>query len=122
MPFSDKFLKRRAQTQTPLCIGLDPEWEKLPAVAKDQKHPLSYFCITIIDSTAEYATAYKPNIAFFERFGSKGILQFEDVIHHLKTNFPHIPIVADVKRGDLAKLRRNMPSSIFTLSEWIVLQ
>ena len=113
MPFFDKFLKRRAQTGTPLCIGLDPEWEKLPVLAKDQKHPLSYFCNTIIDSTAEYATAYKPNIAFFERFGSNGILQFEEVIHHLKSKYPHIPIIADVKRGDLANTSKEYAKFYF---------
>lgn len=113
LQFSEKFLKRRAQIGSPLCIGLDPEWEKLPVLAKDQKHPLSYFCNAIVDSTAEYACAYKPNIAFFERFGSHGILQFEEVIHHLKTKYPHIPIVADVKRGDLANTSKEYAKYYF---------
>lgn len=102
MKFAEKFFKRRERILSPLCIGLDPEMEKLPIVARNQINPLSYFCKEIVDATSEYACAYKPNIAFFERYGSKGIAQFEDVIDHIKTKYPSIPIVADVKRGDLA--------------------
>ena len=102
MAFAEKFLKRLNRIETPLCVGLDPEWEKLPLFVKDQLSPLAYFCKEIVDATAESAVAFKPNIAFFERFGARGIAQFEDVIQHIKIKHPDIPIVADIKRGDLA--------------------
>lgn len=94
-------------------MGLDPEWEKLPIIAKEQSLPLSFFCKAIVDATAEYALAYKPNIAFFERFGSRGLAQFEEVIHHIRTQYPDILILADVKRGDLANTSKEYAKYYF---------
>jgi orotidine-5'-phosphate decarboxylase len=102
LKFAEKFSKRRERILSPLCVGLDPEFEKLPSIVKNQLSPLSYFCKAIVDATADYACAYKPNIAFFERFGSKGIAQFEEVIGYIQSKYPSIPIVVDCKRGDLA--------------------
>ncbi|TGL75766.1 orotidine-5'-phosphate decarboxylase [Leptospira yasudae] len=106
MNFQSKFLTRSQSLQSLLCVGLDPDYCKLPETIKRSPEPLVHFCREIIDATAPYAVAYKPNIAFFEVFGSSGIRQFEKVIGHLKSNYPHIPIVADIKRGDLDNTAR----------------
>ena len=55
----------------------------------------------IIDATAPYCVAYKPNLAFYEAFGVKGMVAFEETIKYLKENYPHHFIIADAKRGDI---------------------
>ncbi|MDI7164072.1 orotidine-5'-phosphate decarboxylase [Leptospira santarosai] len=106
MNFQSKFLTRSQSLRSLLCVGLDPDYSKLPEVVRRSPESLFRFCREIIDATASYAVAYKPNIAFFEVFGFSGIRQFEKVIGHLKSNYPTIPIVADVKRGDLDNTAR----------------
>ncbi|RHX84019.1 orotidine-5'-phosphate decarboxylase [Leptospira stimsonii] len=106
MNFQSKFLTRSQSLKSLLCVGLDPDYCKLPETIKRGPEPLVHFCREIIDATSQYAVAYKPNIAFFEVFGSEGIRQFEKVIGHLKSNYPRIPIVADIKRGDLDNTAR----------------
>jgi orotidine-5'-phosphate decarboxylase len=113
MNFYKKFTERRDLLKSYLCIGLDPEWEKIPEFLKKESSPLYLFCKSIVDSTHRFAVAYKPNIAFFERFGSSGILQFEQLIKYLKTNYPSIPIIGDVKRGDLANTSKEYAKYYF---------
>lgn len=113
MNFFDKFQNRKKELNSLLCIGLDPELEKLPESIQKSNFALSEFCISIIDATSEFAASFKPNIAFFERFGSKGFLEFEKVIFHLTSNYPHIPIVADCKRGDLANTSKEYAKYFF---------
>ncbi|TGK03808.1 orotidine-5'-phosphate decarboxylase [Leptospira semungkisensis] len=101
MDFYSKFAKRRETLNSLLCVGIDPDVSKLPPSLEKFPDKLFLFSKEIVDATADYAVAYKPNIAFYEAFGSKGIEQFEKVISHIRTNHPEIPIVADAKRGDL---------------------
>ncbi len=113
MNFFDKFQNRKKELNSLLCIGLDPEFEKLPESIQKSNFALSEFCISIIDATHEFAVAYKPNIAFFERFGSKGFEEFEKTIYHLTSNYPNIPIIADCKRGDLANTSKEYAKYFF---------
>ncbi len=102
MNFYNKFTTRSTELQSLLCVGLDPEWEKLPSSVRNSEKPLFTFCKDIVDVTHDLVVSYKPNIAFFERFGFRGIEQFENLIQHITSNYPQISIIADVKRGDLA--------------------
>lgn len=102
MVFKEKLITRIKCLQSYLCVGLDPEWEKLPDFIREKKEPLFEFCKEIVNTTYPFVVAYKPNIAFFERFGSRGLSQFEKLISHIKTIAPQVIIVADSKRGDLA--------------------
>ncbi len=113
MKFYDKFTNRSNELKTLLCLGLDPEWEKLPASIKTSDKPLFTFCKEIIDATHDIVVSYKPNIAFFERFGFKGIEQFENIVEHITSNYPHVSIVADVKRGDLANTAKEYAKYYF---------
>lgn len=113
MKFYDKFHARSNQIKSILCIGLDPEIEKIPQVIQKSPNPLFEFCKAIVDSTNKEATAYKPNIAFFERYGSDGIKQFENLIQYLQENYADIPIIADVKRGDLANTSKEYAKYYF---------
>lgn len=84
-----------------LCIGLDTDLKKVPQHLLTQDDPIFTFNKAIIDATAAYCVAYKPNLAFYEAFGSKGIIAFEKTINYLKQAYPHHFIIADAKRGDI---------------------
>lgn len=84
-----------------LCVGLDPTPEKLPKHL--QHHPIDTafyeFCTQIIDATAAYACAFKPQIAYFAAHRAEAAL--EAIIQYSHTHHPHLPIILDAKRGDI---------------------
>ncbi len=84
-----------------LCVGLDTDIKKIPAHLLDSEDPLFSFNKAIIDSTAPYCIAYKPNLAFYESNGVKGWISFEKTIQYLNENYPDHFIIADAKRGDI---------------------
>ena len=84
-----------------LCVGLDTDINKIPKHLRNNEDPIFDFNKAIIDATAPYCVCYKPNLAFYEAFGSKGIISFEKTIEYLKTNYPNHFIIADAKRGDI---------------------
>tara|TARA_B100000767_G_scaffold275785_1_gene315583 strand:+ start:2489 stop:3316 length:828 start_codon:yes stop_codon:yes gene_type:complete len=84
-----------------LCVGLDVDLDKVPPSIKAMEDPLFEFSKAIIDSTAAYAVAYKPNIAFFETYGSQGMASLKRVMDYLNKNHPEIFTIADAKRGDI---------------------
>lgn len=84
-----------------LCVGLDTDIEKIPEHLLTEEDPVFAFNQQIIDATAPYCVAYKPNLAFYESLGVKGMIAFERTISYLKENFPDHFIIADAKRGDI---------------------
>lgn len=84
-----------------LCVGLDTDIKKIPAHLLDADDPIFSFNKAIIDSTAPYCIAYKPNLAFYESNGVKGWISFEKTIQYLNENYPDHFIIADAKRGDI---------------------
>ena len=84
-----------------LCVGIDTDIKKMPPHLLSDKDPIFTFNKNIIDATAPYCVAYKPNLAFYEAFGLKGIDAFERTIDYLKKNYPNHFIIADAKRGDI---------------------
>ena len=84
-----------------LCVGLDTDLKKVPQHILNEEDPIFAFNKAIIDATADYCVAYKPNLAFYEAFGVKGLVSFEKTIKYLKENYPQHFIVADAKRGDI---------------------
>jgi len=113
MIFQEKLITRMNYLQSYLCIGLDPEFEKLPDFIRKKREPLFEFCREIIDFTHNFTIAYKINIAFFERFGSKGFVQFEKVISYIKENVPQVLTIVDAKRGDLANTSKEYSKYYF---------
>ncbi|MDD6553154.1 MAG: orotidine-5'-phosphate decarboxylase [Prevotellaceae bacterium] len=84
-----------------LCVGLDTDEKKIPEHLLKEEDPIFAFNKAIIDATAPYCVAYKPNLAFYEAAGLKGMAAFEKTIHYLQENYPHHFIIADAKRGDI---------------------
>ena len=84
-----------------LCVGLDTDLKKVPQHILNEEDPIFAFNKAIIDATAHYCVSYKPNLAFYEAFGVKGLISFEKTIKYLKENYPNHFIVADAKRGDI---------------------
>lgn len=84
-----------------LCVGLDTDLKKMPEHLLKEEDPIFAFNKAIIDATADYCVSYKPNLAFYEAFGVKGLISFEKAIKYLKDNYPNHFIVADAKRGDI---------------------
>lgn len=84
-----------------LCVGLDPDLDKLPKHLLNAEDPIFEFNKAIIGATQDLAVAYKPNIAFYEAYGIKGLQSLRKTIEYLNTNFPEQFTIADAKRGDI---------------------
>lgn len=84
-----------------LCVGLDTDLKKVPAHLLQEEDPVFAFNKAIIDATAPYCVAYKPNLAFYESMGVKGWIAFEKTVAYLRENYPYQFIIADAKRGDI---------------------
>lgn len=87
--------------KTFLCVGLDPDIRKVPECVQQEEDPIFFFNKQIIDATAPYCVAYKPNLAFYECMGVKGMISFEHTVEYLQKFYPHHFIIADAKRGDI---------------------
>ncbi len=84
-----------------LCVGLDTDIKKIPQHLLKEEDPIFSFNKAIIDATAPYCIAYKPNLAFYESMGVKGWISFEKTIKYLNENYQNHFIIADAKRGDI---------------------
>ena len=69
-----------------LCVGLDPEWNKIPTHLLDYEDPIFEFNKAIIDATKDYCVAYKPNIAFYECLGTKGWDSLQKTVEYIPKN------------------------------------
>ena len=96
-----ELIQQIREKQSFLCVGLDTDLKKIPQHLLANEDPIFAFNKAIIDATAPYCVAYKPNLAFYEAFGVNGIISFEKTIKYLKANYPHHFIIADAKRGDI---------------------
>lgn len=84
-----------------LCVGLDSDMAKIPSHLLKAEDPVYEFNKAIIDATAPFTIAYKPNIAFYECRGVEGWKSLEKTVKYIKTNYPEIFTIADAKRGDI---------------------
>ena len=99
--------------KTFLCVGLDTDINKIPEHLKKEEDPIFAFNKAIIDATAPYCVAYKPNLAFYECYGLKGMVAFEKTIKYLKDNHPNHFIIADAKRGDIGNTSKMYAQTFF---------
>jgi orotidine-5'-phosphate decarboxylase len=96
-----------------LCVGLDTDINKIPQDLLALEDPVFEFNKQIINKTAEFAVAYKPNTAFYEVYGAKGWQSLERTIQYIKVNYPEIFIIADAKRGDIGNTSANYAKAFF---------
>ena len=99
--------------QSFLCVGLDTDIKKIPQHLLQEEDPIFAFNKAIIDATADYCVAYKPNMAFYESMGVKGIMAFEKTVSYLRENYPDQFIIADAKRGDIGNTSEMYARSFF---------
>lgn len=99
--------------KTFLCVGLDTDISKIPEHLKNETDPIFAFNKAIIDATAPYCVAYKPNLAFYESYGLKGMMAFEKTIQYLKNHYPTHFIIADAKRGDIGNTSKMYAQTFF---------
>ena len=96
-----QLIQQIKEKQSFLCVGLDTDLKKIPQHLLEEEDPIFAFNKAIIDATAPYCVSYKPNLAFYEAFGVKGLMSFEKTIKYLKEHYPTHFIIADAKRGDI---------------------
>lgn len=89
-----------------LCVGLDPELSRIPSHLQKTEDPIFEFNKQIIDATAEFAVAFKPNVAFYEAQGVAGWISLEKTINYLNEKYPDVFTIADAKRGDIGNTSR----------------
>ncbi len=113
------------EKQSFLCVGLDPDLNKIPQACRDYvrskmaddnsyiSSTLLSFCAVIAEKTAPYCVAYKPNLAFFEAYGIPGLKAYDALIKHLNKEHPDHFIIADAKRGDIGNTSAMYARSFF---------
>jgi orotidine-5'-phosphate decarboxylase len=97
-PFLDRLAARSAASGTVLCLGIDPDPAALPPAFTPDVRGIERFAKLLVDVAAPHAAAVKPNLAFFEAFGSAGLAALERVRAAIPAA---VPVVIDAKRGDI---------------------
>ena len=108
-----ELIQQIRQKRSFLCVGLDTDPKKMPQCVLDLYDPVFEFNKAIIDATAPYCVAYKPNLAFYEAYGLKGMETFVKTIQYLKERHPHHLIIADAKRGDIGNTSQMYARTFF---------
>lgn len=96
-----------------LCVGLDTDLNKIPRHLLQSEDPIWEFNKAIIDATAPYCVAYKPNLAFYESLGAQGWITLEKTIRYIRAMYPDQFIIADAKRGDIGNTSKMYARSFF---------
>lgn len=112
MTYSD-IKKQIEEKQTLLCIGLDPDIEKIPKHLLSSEDPIFEFCKQIVDATHDLVISYKPNTAFFEAYGHEGWQSLEKIAFYIKDKYPEIFLIADAKRGDILHTSKMYAKAFF---------
>ncbi len=101
-----------------LCVGLDTDINKIPDHLRNTEDPLFEFNKAIVDATQEYCVAYKPNLAFYESFGIKGMLSLQKTVEYIKEKYPDQFVIADAKRGDIGNTSKMYAQAFFEQNDY----
>jgi len=102
------------QKKSYLCIGLDPDTEKIPVHLQSKVDPVFYFNKAIVDMTHEVCVAYKINTAFYEAQGNKGWRSLEKTVGYIREKHPGLFLIADAKRGDIGHTAKMYAQTFFS--------
>lgn len=93
-----------------ICVGLDPDIDKMPVHLLKSKNPIFEFNKQLIDNTYKHAAAYKLNLAFFEKYGKGGWETLLETIEYVPKD---ILVIGDAKRGDIANSSKMYVESLY---------
>lgn len=110
MDFNRKVINTIKAKRSAVCVGLDVEPGKLPQILRNEKDPVLKFNKEIIEATKEFTAAYKPNLAFYEQFGTKGFEYFEKTLEMMGGD---VLKIADAKRGDIGNTSKKYAHAFF---------
>jgi orotidine-5'-phosphate decarboxylase len=113
MSVIDRYNRRTDAANSLLCVGLDSAYDKIPGRFQAEECPQYAFNRWVIDQTAPYAAAYKPNIAFYEARGDQGLRELKLTVDYLRAQHPDIFVICDAKRGDNSTTNAGYVSAIF---------
>ncbi|MDX1439398.1 MAG: orotidine-5'-phosphate decarboxylase [Rubricoccaceae bacterium] len=113
MTFLERLLDAQQTTNSLLCVGLDPDVERFPDPLKalSEDDAVREFCTSIVEATSPYASAFKPNLAFFEALGVDGWHVLSDVIAEIPKDRI---VVLDAKRGDIGNTATKYAEAIYS--------
>ena len=94
-----------------LCVGLDPDPDRIPAHLGSGHKAIATFCRGIIDATAGQVCAFKPQIAYFHAMAAESVLV--ELIDYIHATHPGIPVILDAKRGDIGQTARQYAAEAF---------
>ncbi len=109
-PFLDKLTKAQQKNNSLICVGLDSDINVLPAHLQGAEDSVFEFNKAIIDATCNACCAYKPNLAFYESLGPRGMETLKKTIMHIPAD---IPVILDAKRGDIGNTAQKYAEAIF---------
>ena len=110
---ANELFARITEKQSFLCVGLDTDLKKIPQHLLAAEDPAFEFNKAIIDATAPYTVAYKPNAAFYEALGTDGWNTLFKTVDYIRKNYPEIFIIADAKRGDIGNTSKMYAQAFF---------
>jgi orotidine-5'-phosphate decarboxylase len=113
MDFQTKLTNLIKQSNSLLCVGLDPEFSKLPEHIKTKENAQFEFNKAIIDATHDLVCVYKPNPAFYEAHGDRGVRELKMTCDYIRETYPEIPILIDAKRGDIGNTNEGYAQYVF---------
>ena len=101
-----------------LCVGLDVDRDRIPESLNNEPDAIFAFCKRIIEATAPFCVAYKPNIAFFEAYGLEGWKSLEKIMDFLNQQYPEVFTIADAKRADIGNTSKRYAKAYFEQFEF----
>ena len=110
---AEKLARRIEAANSLLCVGLDPDFEKLPQRYRGHVDPQERFGEWIVDQTAEYAAAIKLNAAFYEARGAEGVAEMERTVEYVRERYPDLVTICDAKRADIGNTNKGYVEAIF---------